>query len=184
MNVSFDLETLGKTNKAPIIQVGAVLFDDEGKHLTTFNRNCFFGSIPEGFEIDYSTIGWWFEQLGKNPELVKSVHTDWNASWYSQKTMLSEFIKWISKYQVGSTKPFVYWSHATFDPGILKHNFKVHGFGDEVIPFRQFLDIRTLTHLTNGDIKITRDGHHHDALADAKTQANYVTECLNYIKFK
>lgn len=184
MNVSFDLETLGNTSQAPIIQIGATLFTDEGKELSSFNRNCNFNSIPEGFEINYSTLGWWFGQIAKNPKLAESVSNAWDTPMNSHWQLLSSFKDWISKAVIEHETVLTYWSHATFDPPILKNNFKVAGFGNDVIPFRQFLDIRTLTHLVDGKIAIERSGHHHDALDDARTQADYVTRCLKYLKCK
>ena len=38
MNISFDLETLGNTSKAPIVQIAAVKFENNGKLIDTFSR--------------------------------------------------------------------------------------------------------------------------------------------------
>lgn len=181
MNVSFDLETLGNTSQAPIIQIGAVLFDSEGNFLKTYNKNCNFESIPDGFHVDYSTLAWWFGQLRDNPSLDQVVRSSWVTDWTSHKSMLDGFRKWVSECTI-EWGELSYWSHATFDPPILMNNFRVAGFGDNVIPFRRFFDIRTLTELTGKKVKIQRDGHHHSAIDDAKTQAKYIADCFAHIK--
>ena len=36
MNITFDLEALGRTNRAPIAQIGAVKFTDDGEVVEKF----------------------------------------------------------------------------------------------------------------------------------------------------
>lgn len=174
-HVSFDLETLGNTSFAPIVQIGACKFDDDGN----IDRSFYKATVDikdfdnySAFIVDYSTIKWWLNQA---KEAQNSVFNDKNA--VPLKVALMEFLGWIGG--KNKIKRYQYWSHATFDPPILERTLKVTGLIK--IPFRNFRDIRTLQSLTKSfDIK--RTGVHHDALHDAIYQAEYISKQLKFLK--
>jgi len=170
-HITFDLETLGNTSNAPIVQIGAVKFNDEGI-TDTFLRNIDLTSLePLGFKLDYSSINWW---LNQSNEAIKSVFGD-NLEKISLNRALYEFQEWI-----GKTADYNYWSHATFDPPILINNFKTLKKPCP-IPFRLHRDIRTLS-LLGGKVTIKREGIHHNALDDCIYQAKYISALLNNLK--
>lgn len=171
-NIVFDLETLGNTSEAPIIQIGAVKFDENGKVLDSFERNVNIESLGDyNFKVDYPTVMWWFNQDDK---AIKSVFGK-DLKRVKLRQALYEFVKW-----VGKLNDYSYWSHATFDPPILRNNFNKVGSNDP-IPFRLHRDIRTLTHLAP-DVKLVRADIPHNALEDAKAEALYISRCLKFIK--
>ena len=146
-HITFDLETLGNTSNAPIVQIGAVKFNDGGI-TDTFLRNIDLTSLESlGFKLDYSTISWW---LNQPDEAIKSVFGD-NLEKISLSKALYEFQEWI-----GKTADYNYWSHATFDPPILVNNYKTMK-KECPIPFRLHRDIRTLS-LLGGKVTIKRAG--------------------------
>jgi exodeoxyribonuclease VIII len=174
-HITFDLETLGNGTNAPIVQIGAVKFTDDGTITDTFLRNIDLESLEGlGFHIDYNTLSWWFNQ---SPEAIKSVFGE-ELDRVSLSNALYQFQIWI-----GKTADYYYWSHATFDPPILKNNYKAVG-KNIPIPFRLHVDIRTLS-LLGGKITIDRgDLIHHNALDDCIHQANYISKGLQQLKNK
>jgi hypothetical protein len=167
-NISFDIETLGHTYQAPIIQIGAVKFNQRDGIYDTFVRHIDLSSIdPEKFRIDPSTIGWWIQQ---DPQAHAKVFGNDNKTGLEQS--LLDFLEW-----VGDVSQYNYWAHATFDPIILKSNFITMGL-DFNLPFRQIRDLRTLSFLI-GKIEVERDGVHHDALDDAYYQGQIVLAAMD-----
>lgn len=171
VNITFDLETLGNTSNAPIVQIGAVKFTDNGHILDKFVEYIKIESLQRyGFKVDYSTLQWWFEQDDK---AIKSVMCPNNG--IDLRLALRNFHDWI-----GKPSEYVYWSHATFDPPILNNNFIQVGLTNP-IPFRAHRDIRTLVHFS-GKVETVREGIHHHAGDDAEFQAKYISQGLMRIK--
>lgn len=166
-HITFDLETLGNTTTAPIIQIAAVKFNTNGDIIDKFSRNIKWESLSKySFNVDYSTINWWFNQEDK---AIKSVANQEGA--INLKKALLEFKEWVKE-----PKKYYYWSHATFDPPILSYNIKQVGLAD-FIPFRLQRDIRTLVHL-KGKASVEREGIAHNALDDAIFQSKYISQLL------
>lgn len=170
-NITFDLETLGNTALAPIVQIGAVKFDDKGDILDTFLRNIKLESLQRyEFRIDWSTIKFWMEQ---KDEAIKSVFVA--EPRIDIRQALREFQQWVEK-----PSEYYYWSHATFDPPILNNNLLTVGL-EVFIPYRLHRDIRTLTHFTS-ILDIEREGIYHNALDDSIYQSKYISSGLKTLK--
>lgn len=170
MNITFDLETLGNTASAPIVQIGAVKFADDGKINEEFIRNIKLSSLERyGFNVEYGTLKWWFEQEDR---AIKSVFC--NTDTVDIRKALMDFHDWIEK-----PGDYVYWSHATFDPPVLTNSILKVGL-KPFIPFRHHRDIRTLTHFA-GKVEVDRVGIHHNALDDCIYQAKYISKCIEKI---
>lgn len=173
MNITFDLETLSRNENAPIVQLAAVKFKDDGEIVDVFDRKISFKSLERyGFEIEYDTVLWWFQQRG---EIIKTVMYD-DGSRVDIRKALLDFQKWI-----GSTGEHIYWSHSTFDPPKLYNAIKKVGL-QPFIPYRLFLDIRTLVALS-GVFKedITRTTAEHDAMGDCLFQASHISKMIQKV---
>jgi len=169
-HITFDLETLGNNYNSPIIQIGAVKFEQSGSITDMFGYNIKWESLKRyNFDIDYSTIRWW---LSQSREAQDSVIDQGGVDLI---TALTEFEKWIDK-----PEEYEYWAHATFDPIILANAYRKTGIKNP-IPFRQQRDIRTLNFLV-GKVEVEREGIAHTALDDAKFQAKYISAMLNKIQ--
>lgn len=169
-----DLETLGNTRGAPIVQIGAAKFKDDGTVLASFIRNIDLNSLEKyNFEVDYKTVGWW---LSQEDAAIKSVFC--SEPRVNIRQALHEFIEWIEH-----PTQYLYWSHATFDPPILMNNIAKVGLPN-VIPFRAWRDIRTLTHFTGKISGGEREGIHHNALDDCLYQVKYVSEGIRRLQAK
>ena len=118
-HVTFDLETLGNTHDAPIVQIAAVEFNLQGEILKTFSKNIELNRELQNFTPTYETIKWWFEQD------VKAINSVFNSPLsVDLRTVLIDFMEWCTELS-GQRK---FWSHATFDPVILKNAFDKFNF--------------------------------------------------------
>lgn len=178
-HITFDLETLGNSCTAPIVQIGAVKFTpnilyDKG-HIVddVFKRNIKPKSLDKyGFMPDYETIYWWMRQ---GDAAKKQVFDPTGAM--DLRQALLDFYNWI-----GKPKEYLYWTHATFDPPILDYNCRKVNL-DPIMPYSRHRDIRTIDYLTDGKIKVKRKGIWHAAEADALTQAHYISLMLNQLEY-
>lgn len=169
---TLDLETMGNGPTSAIIAIGAVAFDpyDEGvATVSQFYRSVTLdSSLKAGLTVDASTIQWWMEQE-QSARLAPFVAP------VDLTRALDDLNAWV--YEV--CRHAVCWTHATFDAPILSYACRAVG-----VPmpthFRKQRDIRTLSHfhlrLGDGGLpEITREGTHHDALADAMYQSRYIS---------
>ena len=174
MNISFDLETLGNTSKAPIVQIAAVKFENNGKLIDTFSRTIIVEDLDNyDLEPDYSTILWWLKQ---DKEAINQVFGEYSIK-TPLKPALVDFCNWL-----GTKEDYNFWSHATFDPPVLKANFKAVGV-ELPIHYRSFKDLRTLKELAKNPV-IKREGTHHVALDDALYQMDLIVECFKVLKYE
>lgn len=173
MNITFDLETLGKNN-APIAQIAAVAFTDEGKIVDRLEsmRVDLEDLSNYDFELDYSTINWWMEQ---SDDAIKSVFV--RGMGWKLTDALKSLSDFIIKNDDGSLSV---WSHATFDPPILNNAYNKCNLPNP-IHFRWHRDIRTLT-LLSGVVKTKVEGIEHNAMDDCLNQAKYISQGLMALK--
>ena len=66
-HISFDLETLSRSPKAAIVQIGAVKFNLEKGIYDEFNEKIDFEKFDNmyqnlDFDVNFSTLMWWFQQ--------------------------------------------------------------------------------------------------------------------------
>lgn len=166
MNITFDLETLGTNMNAPITQIGAVKFKDDGEIIEEFLATIDLQSLDEyNFKLDYATLDWWFRQ---DPHAIESVYRLDKGNLEDLKSALIRFKEW-----VGDPTDYVYWSHGNFDAPILENAYKKVGVKPAFMR-RRHRDIRTLCHFT-GEVKVPRYGIYHNALDDAITQSKYIS---------
>lgn len=163
--ITFDLETLGSTFNAPIVQIAAVEFTPEGEVLGEFSVNIDISADIDKFTIDLKTVKWWMEQ---EKEAREAVFTD---NGVPLKEALEKLMSWL-----GDRRPQPVWCHTTFDAPILKNTCIKMGFGELFNPYN-YRDIRTLTALT-GVKKTTVAGVAHNALDDCINQAKYISEAI------
>jgi hypothetical protein len=174
---TFDLETLGGSSLAPIVQLACVEFELDGKVSASFDHKIDLKDCFELFSADISTIEWWLKQSDKARSQVFP-----EGSRYNLKQVLESFQFWIQNRGEGPKK---FWSHATFDPPILMNSFQVMKM-KAPIAYRDFVDIRTLN-LLAGDVQVPERatfGEHHEALADCGYQAAYIAAMLRKLGMK
>jgi len=169
-DIMLDLETLGTSNNAVIIQLGACYFDrvtgEIGEKLLVniSPESC----IEAGLTMDASTVKWWIQQSKEAQNTLFKADTDlFNA--------LENFSKFAKKAKA-------IWSHATFDFVILMNAYKKSGRKPSFY-YRSARDIRTLVDLGR-PTEAKREGIHHNALDDCLFQVKYVVEAINNLRSK
>lgn len=155
-----DLETLGQGSNSVIIAIGAVLFNPYGG--TTHDFYCTIDpedAVREGLQIDASTVMWWLQQSDTARSAFKKPGMPLKAA-------LNSFREWY-------TKDAPVWGNgAAFDNVILANAYKAIG---EKQPWDFWNDrcYRTVKGMYP-HIKLSRTGTYHNALDDAKTQAEHL----------
>lgn len=174
-HLMIDLETMGKKTNAPIVSIGAVFFNpqngDIGKEFyTAVNLESAMkqGAVPDG-----DTILWWLKQ---SSEARSAICVD-NAMLIS--LALSELTHFINRHSDNPKYMKVWGNGATFDNIILRGAYERSSLP---CPWEYFNDHDVRTIVTLGrtigfDPKkaMPFEGDAHNALADARHQAKYVS---------
>lgn len=164
--VMVDLETLGNSSTAVIIAIGAVEFDPKsGKLGREFYRvvdgqSC----VDAGLKMDVSTVMWWMQQ-------DIAARAAFQTKGVPLAAALEDFAEWMPD------GAYVWGNGATFDNVILSSAYRATGV-KQPWPFWADQCYRTLKGL-RPDLKLVRSGTYHNALDDAKSQAQHAIALLN-----
>ena len=163
---SIDLETLGTRYNAAILSIGVHQFDiGTGKLGETFYREIDLDSAIKAGKVTGSTLAWWAQQgdaakrvFGDNGKTPLSVALDELRTWMLTK----------------ATKPKVWGNGSSFDISILEHAYDNGAVGlKEPWFYTNIRDMRTIMDYCL--VKPKREGTHHNALDDAKYQAQCIS---------
>lgn len=176
VHVMVDLETMGKKPNAPIVSIGAVVFDPATGILgeTFYKVVSLESAVSWGAEVDPSTIIWWLKQ---SSEARSAIANDDAIKLDDALLMFTDFI--LENITGGSKTAQVWGNGATFDNTILRSSFELACLDCPWI-FRNDRDVRTMVELGNAigfnpKTSIPFEGDRHNALADAQHQARYVS---------
>ena len=173
-NLMVDLETLGTTAGCTILSIGAVFFDrDKGlgdEFYTVVSR----ASCAEiGLFEDPDTVKWW---KGQNADAQKVLKAAGLKKAKGIANALSEFDAFIKK----DTGVKVWGNGADFDNPILIAAYtklgRKQGWGNW-----SGRCYRTLKNLAPS-VKLVRQGVYHNALDDAKSQAEHAVRLMDQLK--
>ncbi|EFE6138705.1 exonuclease, partial [Escherichia coli] len=169
-HLMIDLETMGKNPDAPIASIGAVFFDPQtGETGPEFSKIIDMDTC--GGSVDISTIKWWLKQ---SREAQSAILTDE----IPLDDALLQFREFIDE-NSGEFFVQVWGNGANFDNVILRRSYE-----RQEIPcpwrYTNDRDVRTMVALglvMNFDARnvITFEGERHNALHDARYQAQYVS---------
>lgn len=171
-DVMVDLETLGVTPGCIILSIGAVAFDPKTNQLgpefyvivsTTSCR-------AHNLKIDQSTLDWWEEQSEDAKEVL--IHAEEGG--LSLVEAMSAFTNYLSKFGLNQVR--IWGNGADFDNTILSCCYSAI---EQKVPWSPWNGrcYRTLKNIIKGP-KLKRQGTHHNALDDAKTQAEHAMSLL------
>lgn len=170
VNVMLDLETLGNSNNAVIVSIGAVVFDTGGLkdefYINIDPESC----VAEGLALDASTVLWWLKQS----EAARGAITSPARPPVSLRSALDQFSKWIP---VDSR---VWGNGATFDNVILENAYRATGL-PAPWGYWNSLCYRTLKSIFWNVEYPVFEGVAHNALDDAKHQAKHAVAILRFI---
>lgn len=165
-NVMIDLETMSTDSNAAIVAIGAVEFDSFGicdEFYTTIHlQSC----IDRRMKIDGSTVYWWMEQ---SEEARKDLTRIKGRKVISEA--LDAFTEWFPKGDVA-----VWGNGASFDNVILSNAYKTF---KSKAPWPFYMDrcFRTFKSCFP-KVDLPNVGTHHNALDDAKWQAEYLIKLI------
>jgi exodeoxyribonuclease VIII len=169
-----DLETLGDTHDAAIIEIGAVAFSVEKGIIERFSRVIELESAMEFGVVTPSTLGWWLARRDKpEAQLLTDIV---NATYrYELPTALYELSSFSTIHQ-----PSAWFAHATFDFPILANAYNKTELTEHIpFPYRRALDLRTLCALRPTIHRpSTPTLERHRAVDDAEHQAHWAIQLL------
>lgn len=170
-----DLETLGTSHDALIVQIGVCFFDPEtGEIGSTFETTVMPLSDYAGkFSINHETVMWWLSQSPEAQVAIRYPDVALHEALLHLKTFL---------HAQSSEGPDEIWCHASFDAPILKHAYSALGIKFPV-HYKNFRDIRTLLALSGYDKDHSPTvGVSHTALDDCRTQVGYCVAAMKKLK--
>lgn len=176
VHVMVDLETMGKKHNAPIVAIGAVVFDPATGSIgeSFYKVVCLESSVNWGAVIDPSTVIWWLKQSSEARSAIV------NDDAIPLLDALLQFRKFVSDNVAGGSKKAQVWGNgASFDNSILRSSYDCIA---EDYPWEYWndRDVRTMVELGHAinyepQKAIPFEGERHNALADAIHQARYVS---------
>ncbi len=176
VHVMVDLETMGKKHNAPIVAIGAVVFNPATGSIgeNFYKVVCLESSVNWGAVIDPSTVIWWLKQSSEARSAIV------NDDAIPLLDALLQFREFVSDNVAGGSKKAQVWGNgASFDNSILRSSYDCIA---EDYPWEYWNDRDVLTMVELGqaigfDPKTTIpfEGDRHNALADAIHQARYVS---------
>ncbi|HFP9305367.1 exonuclease [Raoultella planticola] len=176
VHIMVDLETMGKKSTAPIVSIGAVVFDPATGSLgeTFYKVVSLESAVAWGAEIDPSTVIWWLKQ---SSEARSAIANDDAIQMDDALLMFTDFV--LENISGGRKRAQVWGNGATFDNTILRSSFE-RACLDCPWNYWNDRDVRTMVELGRAigyDPKtaIPFEGDRHNALADAQHQARYVS---------
>lgn len=170
-DIMVDLETMGVDNNAAIVSIGAVQFDPEtGEIGSEFYEVIDLSSCVEaGLTLDASTIMWW---VGQSEAARKALMTPTGTL----SEILEKFTRWLP------SRPKIWGNGATFDNIILRSAYKALSMD---VPWKYY-DERCFRTLKK-EVPVASvpfKGVHHNALDDARYQAQCAIEIFNSLRPK
>ena len=166
-HIMIDIETMGQSADAAIVAIGAVAFDECGLGEDLYVRISLEEAAKYG-NIDASTVLWWMKQEdAAREEITKEGAFDPKEAAH----VLSHFISGNS----GDDGNVSVWGNGSdFDNVILANWYKALG---KQLPWKFWENrcYRTIKSL-NRDVAMKREGTHHNALDDARSQAMHLID--------
>jgi hypothetical protein len=168
VHVMVDIETAGSAPDAVILAIGAVTFGrDPGVEPEPFFELLHMGQqVAKGRSVDGDTLAWWLQQ---RPAVR-------DAMFSGARLLFDDVLQDFALWMVRVNATHIWCKGASFDFPILAHAYRQCGL-EKPWNFRFEHDARTLYRLT-GIKPVVPGGLQHDALADAKAQANAACSAL------
>jgi hypothetical protein len=169
-HIMVDLETLGTTNDAVFLSIGAVEFNLNGEIGSTFYENITVDSAQKvGLKINGDTLKWWMTQ---KPEIMQRMFKDAKEL----TTVLNNYSDWVR--QTGAK--YFWGNSASFDLGMLGNGYRAT---NKKAPwdFWQEMCYRTLLNLYPG-CKGKPPENAHDPVADCKFQIQNLAAVAQKLK--
>lgn len=175
-NLMVDLETRGNKPGCALLSIGAVFFDEErglGEEFYIVVKRD--GQEAMGLHEDPETMAWWDKQSAEARQVLHLSENSEEA--VSLVDALDQFTAFIDAYAEPGIKKVNIWGNGSdFDNAILAVAYMAR---HQNVPWEFWNNrcFRTLKAMFPGH-KMPRSGTHHNALDDAKTQAEHACKLL------
>ena len=181
-HIMLDIETLDTTQSAVVLSIGAVVFDPHSKTLGETFYVEFTADLDTqqrvGRTVSAATVTWWMQQgaaakqifVDPAPEGVRRVSTAQG---------LTEFASFIARN--GGKEVQLWGNGADFDNVIVGSLFDSFGLA-KPWSYGKNRCYRTMKRLFGENVKLRRQGVHHNGLDDAITQAVHLQEIFACMK--
>ncbi len=159
-----DLETLGNKPGSVIVALGAVKFNLDGVYETFYERVDAQSCVALGLQIDVSTVMWWMKQSDAARQEITKAGS-------ALPGVLVRFTQW-----VGLAEAEMWGNGASFDNVLLADAYERAMLPR---PWKYFNDrcYRTMKAM-RPDVPMQRTGTAHNALDDARSQAEHLITIL------
>lgn len=178
IHVMVDLETLGRRAGCKVLSIGAVVFGPKGLG-AEFYMEVQRDHQPNLHE-DQDTVDWWAKQ---SPEARERLFS--NVGKVPLKHALEAFNDWLEKLTdrdaKGNLNACVWGNGADFDNAILNVAYAEVCVEAPAWPFWNNRCYRTLKGM-KPSVKLVRTGVYHNALDDAKSQAEHAVRLMTELQ--
>lgn len=168
LNIMIDIEglRLNEAWKTPLMQVAAMLFDEEGNEVGY--QDWYIDpeeTFQYGFSVEPSTLMWWEKQ-----DYWEELCSKCKFSSRTTEYVLKQLYNYIHLNQVDK----VWFNHPTYDETVLKQYYRVMGLP---LPWKhnQVMDMATLVNYVGRPT--LEAGMKHNAVEDCRYQVN----CLKHV---
>ena len=174
-----DFETLGTRPGCCVLSFGAVFFDETSEEPLGVEFSSVVSvksQVSLGLHIDPDTAAWWNQQ---SPEARAAVAEAYTETAPSLETVLENFADYVLL-EAGSKKAVQIWGNGSdFDNVILTELYRTT---EVEAPWFFYNNrcYRTLKGIVKGPV-FSRQGTHHNALDDAKSQAAHAVQLLRVL---
>ena len=167
-NIMLDLETLDTRTTGVILAIGAVAFTKTGITSEFYCTVDAQTAIDLGLTVSGSTFKWWMAQSGAARKALFEDNVTIQSALY-------EFSDWVEENTVGENVK-VWGNGSDFDNAMLAHAYNKQGLD---VPWKFWNNrcYRTACQMLN-DYNRKQQGVHHNALDDARSQANHMIHAM------
>lgn len=155
-----DIETLGTRAGSVITSIGAVQFSALGLGREFYRRIDSTSCTEIGMTVDLETVNWWMLQGDE-------ARAEMTRPGEPVTAVLEDFAGWI-----GGPDACIWGNGADFDNALVAEAYRRAGLS---VPWKFWNNrcYRTVKSLLGRDIRMEREGTHHNALDDARDQARH-----------
>ena len=175
-HIMLDLETLGTKPGSVILSIGAVLFDPKTGELgeTFYSVISLFSSREAGLTVDPNTQAWWDKQSDDARSVLSSSK---NPACPTLTQVLTFFKEWVQEHTIEKQNRLIWGNGASFDVPLLDAAYASVGLTP---PYDYWGNMcyRTMKNLYRDVVPPKREGTHHNALDDARYQAQHLIAIL------
>lgn len=162
-DIMLDLETLDTRSTGVILAIGAVAFTKDGITSEFYRTVDAQSAIDLGLTVSGGTFKWWMAQSGAARKALFEDNVTIQSALY-------EFSDWVEEDTEGDPK--VWGNGSDFDNAMLAHAYSKLGH-ETPWKFWNNRCYRTACQMLN-DYNRKQQGVHHNALDDARSQANHL----------